>query len=60
MRDQDRHDPKKEIAFDGAYAMSIVASSFSLQLWRSNGLLLLCYFKIHMEIEFGISLICFF
>ncbi len=34
MWDLDRHDPKKETAFDGACAASIVASLFWSQLWR--------------------------
>ncbi len=36
----DHHDPKKETAFDGACAMSIVASSFWSQLWRRQWLAL--------------------
>jgi hypothetical protein len=60
MRNLDRHDPKKEIAFDGACAASIVASSFGCNYGAGNGLLSLCCFEIRMEIELGISIICFF
>jgi hypothetical protein len=52
--------PRKKLRLMELVQRQLLLLHFGRNYGAGNGLLLLCCFKIRMEIELGISIICFF